>query len=152
MNVDTLAEKPMWVDSTRRALLLLGAIVLGAASQNVVADTTTLICQVAVPNVIEDGATTIELNEAQSTVVVHFSANHYINMPTSEEHPSRSIGPFPAQFSNDTITFSDPNPNDYFRVFSISRITGAFVMADVQSNLNGIQNWRWTCHAGQKQF
>jgi hypothetical protein len=125
----------------RRALL--GMAILATASQTALADPTTLICHMDGTGIIENEPTTIELNAAQSSVVVHFAANHY-NVGPGEEHAAWSLGPLPATFGADTISFSDPRPRSILSNFTINRLTGAFVETNA--------NWRWTCQPGKKQF
>src|SRR5690349_10948805 len=88
---------------------LMGLAILVAASQAAMAQTTTLVCQRAAPSpYVDDGTTTVDLNEAQNSVTLHFSAYHLIQPATSL--PARLVGPEPAVFGADTITFSDPMP------------------------------------------
>jgi tetratricopeptide (TPR) repeat protein len=116
---------------------------------------TTMICHLDHRSLFEDEATTIELNEAQRSVVVHISAAHIRNPgPESggwDGHGSstraQSIGPFAANFGNDTITFSASGPSggDYRDgSFVINRRTGAFEFTPP----DGVSTvWNvWHCH------
>jgi len=124
-------------------------VVLGALAVTVMhprvtlAGTTTLICHVIGTMLVEDGSTTIELNEAQSSVVVHFAASHCTAAcgPPRPGEPASSLGPLPAKFGANTISFSNPNgPVTYV----IDRLTGVFVANYI--------NVSWTCDVGKKKF
>jgi tetratricopeptide (TPR) repeat protein len=116
---------------------------------------TTMICQPGYSQIFEDEPTTIELNEAQGSVVVHISAAHLRDSRGVsggwDGHGSstraQSIGPFAANFGNDTITFSPSGPSggDYRDgSFVINRRTGAFVFKP----FDGVSTtWNvWHCH------
>jgi len=124
---------------------LVAFALLSAGSQAAQADTTKLICSLSNSPNAEDGPTTIELNEAQSSVVVHFSGYHV--RPESGLQGGggapRSIGPLSATFSDDTITFSNPQYPQQDQ-FKINRLTGELT--------NTITNWKWACEKGQKKF
>jgi hypothetical protein len=126
---------------------VLGMAILAMASEAAMAQTTTLICNLD-PSLgfAEDEPTTIELNEAQNSVVVHFSQQH--NPRTGERlGGSHSIGPLPASFGTDVISFTDPT-QVYFHNYTINRLTGKFV----GSVVNDAGSMIWTCQAGKKQF
>jgi hypothetical protein len=140
-NMDAVAEKPRWVGAARRALL--GSALFLTASAPALAGSTTLICNMDAANSWkQDEPTIVELNEAQGTVVVHFSP---LTLPLNGSHsPASSIGPLPGTFSADTISFVDPHPPGILSNFTINRLTGALF----ESN----SNWRWICQPGKKQF
>jgi len=135
--------------------MFLGMIATLAANTAAHADSTTLICNTKFPNILyEDEATTVELNDANSSAVVHLSGIH-LKDPSSVSggedghggYNAKSIGPAPAQFSTNTITFSYQNQYGYTYSFAINRLTGDF------SDLNNDTVWsKYTCHAGKPQF
>jgi hypothetical protein len=130
----------------RGTLVILVLAVLVAACPTARADTTTLICRLdssSLP-ITESEPTTIELNKEQSSVVVHFSART-INA-SGARSDAYSIGPLPATFSADTISFSDPHPFWIFSNFKINRLTGTFFAG------NGVGDWKWDCEAGKAKF
>ena len=147
--MDALAKKTRWVGPAK--CVLLGMAALLTAGTAALADTTTLICHIDNPGLFglfeDEPTTTIELNEAQGSVVVHLAAYHFTNPPDGLTGgtdgrgggKARSIGPRPAIFGNDTITFSDGD-GDYI----INRLTGAFAYP---------HGMKWgTCQPGKKQF
>ena len=135
---------------------------LVASPEIALADTTKLICHMN-DNIywVEEGPTTIELNEAQGTVVaINYSAYHrapqspHANIRQGYVTDARTTGPFSATFTADTITWQDVNPRypTIYGNFSIDRTTGVFVghlFADGRSNGDSLS---YTCHAAQKQF
>jgi hypothetical protein len=132
---------------------------LAASSKIALADTTKLICHMN-DNIywVEEGPTTIELNEAQGTVVaINYSAYHrapqspFAHIRQGYVNDARTTGPFSATFTADTITWHDVNREMYTN-FSIDRTTGVFVgHTFVNGKFNG-DTLSYTCHAGQKQF
>ena len=142
-NMDALAKKTRWGGPAQ--WVLLGMAALLTAGTAALADTTTLICHVDNPGLFglfeDEPTTTIELNEAQGSVVVHLAAYHFTTPPDGLTGGTdgrgggapRLVGPRPAIFGNDTITFSDPLlPGDYI----INRLTGAFAQPGTM---------RWHC-------
>ncbi len=122
------------------SLAFLGMIAFPTAGM---ADTTTLVCNLSNRvGTAEDEPTTIELNEAQSSVVVHFGQNHY-TVPNYQTERAVSVGPVPAVFGANTISFSLPYPV-YGDPYVLNRLTGFL------SNTTSAGNF--TCHAVQKQF
>ena len=120
-----------------------GVFVFLMASTPALADTTTLICHLnGGDTIIEDEPTTIDLNEAQNSVVIHFGANHY-NLGRVDVEQAVSVGPFQAIFGPDTITFNNNN-NAYTGPYTLSRVTGVLANTSI--------GWRWTCEAGSKKF
>jgi hypothetical protein len=103
---------------------------------------------------VEEGPTTIQLNEAQSTVVaINYSKVH--GAPGSGiccgSTGGLSYGPFPATFSADTITWQSAESGIESKC-AINRLTGIFAC---QTLLNG--RWadnaaNYTCNAAQKRF
>jgi hypothetical protein len=142
----------------RAALVALA--LLAASSLMARAEKVTLICHPKFGNVIyEDEPTTIVLNEAESTVVVNFSAAHLKNPDGITGgvdghggiNSQASIGPLPAVFSNDTITFSNSNGRAYVGFGVINRLTGAFVFK--YNDHDPVTVWQmWNCEAGKRQF
>jgi hypothetical protein len=121
--------------------MLLGMAILVMASQAAMAKTTTLICNADAANLWKaDEPTTIELNEAQSSVAVHFSAVTSIVDPI--RMPAHASGPRPATFAADTISFSDQGFN-----YTLNRLTGS-----LSRLFRGDVAMRWTCQPGKKQF
>jgi hypothetical protein len=134
---------------------LIALSMLAASSQVVRADTTTLICHMNDNKFwVEEGPTTIQLNEAQSTVVaINYSKVH--GAPGSGiccgSTGGLSYGPFPATFSADTITWQSAESGIESKC-AINRLTGIFAC---QTLLNG--RWadnaaNYTCNAAQKRF
>ena len=105
---------------------------------------------------VEEGPTTIALNETQGTVVaINYSAYHrapqspYANIRQGYVTDARTTGPFSATFTADTITWQDVNPRypTIYGNFSIDRTTGVFVghlFADGKSNGDTLS---YTCRA-----
>ena len=125
---------------------LLGATALFIGSAAAEAGTTTLICTSSDETNVEDEATTIQLNEAQSTVIAHYASFHLrpgTDMIQGPTHP-QVVGPLPAVFGADTITFTY-TMEGYAFDGTINRLTGAF-------SLNAGAINKWTCQPGQKQF
>ena len=133
-----------WNSATRRALL--GVALVLTASRAAIADPARLICDWDGGDaIVQDEPTIIELNQAQSSVSVHFSA---YTIPALRSHVAAvSIGPLLALFGNDMVTFRNDGLNRHemtYGAFSLNRITGAFIQ--IRSN------YRWTCHSGQEHF
>lgn len=133
------------------SVMFLALAVLVASSQVAMADTTKLVCNLDSPAPFaEDQPTTIDLTEAQSSVVVHFGPTHATNPGITGGFEGRggngpfSNGPLPAVFSTDTITFAYPIPNTTYVIdYVINRLTGVFTSS---------QGAKWTCRAGKTQF
>jgi hypothetical protein len=133
-----------------------------------IADPTTLICHLDAADgssMFEDGPTTVEVNEAQSSIVVHTSGAHWRNPGSIRgggdgQGGTRavSIGPLQARFGTATITAP---AGDFYGaqvnfatgkngVFIIDRLTGAFVY---KKDDGTVLAWTaWTCHPGKQQF
>jgi hypothetical protein len=146
----------IFIRSRGGACMTLAALAMLLASSKIaLADTTKLICHMNDNKFwVEEGPTTIELNEAQSTIVaINFSKVH--GAPGSGigggSVGGRSIGPFPATFTADTITFSIQDASSSTNC-TINRLTGVY-SCKVSVNGNSYdQGTSWTCHAAQKQF
>jgi hypothetical protein len=115
------------------------------ANQAAIAQTTTLICRLDPPQsqgFVEDEPSTLELNEAQSSVVVHFSAETVT--ASGGRLPAYLTGKRPATFAADTI-FSVPHYSDanYTMSYTINRLTGSWVSS------SGLKR---TCQVGKRQF
>jgi hypothetical protein len=136
--IDAIAKNARRVGVMRRALL--GLTVLLAASTAALADTTKLVCHLGEQLYKEDGPTIIELNEAQSSVVVHFGGSQMANPPGVL--PPRTIGPVPAVFGTDAITIPEPSYPE--GSFVLNRLTGDLIQ--------NVTNWKWTCQPGKKLF
>src|SRR5579863_5437586 len=117
------------------AWMYVGLPLLVMASSPALAGATTLICPMDNNYMTyEDEPTTIELNEAQSTVVVNFAARHLKNpRGVSGGADGRggsnafSTGPLSAKFSADTISFSwNYAGQDQTFSWAINRLTGSF--------------------------
>jgi hypothetical protein len=91
---------------------------------------------------------TIELNEAQNSVVVHrpaFKGN------SGNQYPGDSFGPLPAKFGTDKITFTwrtDSAVSDYV----INRVTGAVSGKFTLLTNQDTSYFTWTCQVGKRQF
>ncbi len=129
------------VSAARNFLFATG--ILLTVSTSALADTTTLICNTGLP--LDMGPTTVDLNEAQSTVTVHLPA-------TTAGIPARTVGPRPATFGPEMITFTDTS-NNTDDTYAINRIsaTVAYTQADLRDH-HRVGYANWTCHVGQKQF
>jgi hypothetical protein len=121
---------------------------LAAGSKIALADTTTLICHMNNnPYWYEEGPTSIELNEAQSIVVVNYAAYHGKRSGYTGP-PAVTRGPFQATFSADIITWQDGNGK-----FTINRLTGVFSgKVFFPDGRDGDDTLSYTSHAAQKQF
>ena len=133
--------------STRKIALaaILGLTALPMISAAASADPITLICRFGRigDSIVEDEPTTIDLNEAQASVVVHFGLNHYTFPQFIQEKPI-STGPLAAVFGAETITFSAPSGTGYPGDYVLNRLTGDLV--------NTNTNWRYACQPARKQF
>ena len=126
--------------------LAVSAMLL-VSSKIALADTTTLICHMNDnPYWYEEGPTSIELNEAQSTIVVHYAAYHgnaAVIRPASCNERTVS-----ATFSADIITWQDGNGK-----FTINRLTGVFSgKVFFPDGRDGGDTLCYTCHTAQKKF
>lgn len=129
-----------WANAVRAALI--GTAVLSMASTPTLADTTTLICNRDAPNDPwkEIEPTTVQLNEAQSYVTVHWGAK----TSSFDSAPAFSIGPLRATFTSDTISF---NINAYPDVVTINRLTGRMLLTFSSGGY-----WSWACESGKAKF
>lgn len=121
-------------------LVLLAALVVGS-SQVAIAETTTLICDVPHSDrVITDGVPTIDLNEAQGTITIHYAAWRSVN--GGSPFPATTLGPIPAEFGPDIITIPPVERPGWSieQPVTLNRVTGFWSMNN------------WTCHAAKKQF
>lgn len=99
----------------------------------------------------EDEPTTMELDEAQGTVTVHFAATARKDMTgITGGYEGRGgdrphvMGPLNAAYSAEAITFVYPNNGGNPMNYSLNRVTGAFV--------SEADSLRWACQPGKKQF
>src|SRR5450759_4111406 len=97
--------------------LAISVIVLVSSSPMATANATNLICQQRPSDGWnDDEPMLVELNEAQSSFVIHFPPHSY-----RDQHlPANTQGPIPAKFSKDTITFSVGGSTNYV----LNRLTG----------------------------
>ena len=128
----------------------VGAVVaffaLLMVTQPAMAQTTTLICNLDPAQAFTEAEpSTIELNEAKSSIAVHYSAETVLGSLSGGRIPAYSTGPLAATFSADTISFSVPHYSDanYTMSYTINRLTGSWVSS------SGLKR---TCRAGKKQF
>lgn len=136
-----------WNGATWPALLGMAALL--TASPAALAETTLLTCHLNSPQNAyrEDGVPTIELNEAEGTIVAHFP--QYTDKYNGDNfRRAHAVGPMPANFNPDTITFTDPNPvfvssDDY----SLDRRSGSLSIAN-----STYPYWIWSCEVGHRQF
>jgi len=118
--------------------IFFGIAALLTASTAALAQTTTLVCNLDPSNAWKEvEPTTIELNDAQGYIVIHYAARTL--SLNGDRAPARSSGPLPAVFGTDKITASSNGYNDV-----IDRVTGIFIDTAAQ--------WSWTCQAGKPQF
>jgi hypothetical protein len=132
--------------------LLLCVFALLAASQPAHADTTILVCRLDT-NIermfVDEGPTTIELNEAGSTVTVHFAAKHPApnsGILSGGYTAAYTVGPLHATFGPDTVTFQS---EDGSLIFTINRVTGQLNARQPGDLPPGEQ---WNCQVGKRQF
>jgi len=129
------------VKNANRALIITALLIL---SQSALADPTSLICteKGTAGFYTYDGALVVDLDDTQHTVVLHYPGITFIQ-PVGHREAS-TIGPIPATYSADSITFSIPPTS-----ITISRLTGEAVIltADGRSMAES-----WNCHVGAKQF
>ena len=96
---------------------------------------------------VVDGTTTVELNEAQGTATVHFAA-FSLQGQISPELPARTVGPMNAKFTEETVTFDNPDPNS-----APDGCPDEYVLNRLTGELRG----KWgedseICQVGTKQF
>lgn len=132
--------------------MLIVLAMLVAGSKSAWADTTTLICHMNDnPYWYEEGPTSIELNETQSTVVVHYAPYH--GKRSGYTGPSaETTGPFQATFSADTITWQEKNGESGYTDFTINRVTGFFGGKLFYDGKSGGDTNSYTCQAARRQF
>ncbi|HXR94258.1 MAG TPA: hypothetical protein VN718_00155 [Rhizomicrobium sp.] len=110
------------------------------------ADPVSLICHRTMPHLTDSGATTIELDEAQRTVTVHFAGYQMAGIVRFFE--PRALGPVQGTFTPQTITFQNPDTNtapsggpDHY---TLNRLTGDLEGEWAQDAMN--------CQVGAKRF
>lgn len=113
-------------------LVITLAVGVGAAS----ADPVTLICKINDFTRVEDGPTTIYLDEARGTVTVHAGPWHLSPSYGVGNIPADSYGPVPATFTAETISFS------------VGAISGTINRLTGDANING----RYTCEPSKAKF
>jgi hypothetical protein len=141
-NADVVIAKIRWVGEAQRLLLVIVALV--AASPAALADSASLICdEKGTAGVYTyDGAVTVDLNETQHSVVVHYPG--VTGTVPVFHREARSVGPLLAIFKSDSITFSIPG-----NVITINRMTGEAV---IRTDGGQTMAESWNCRAGKKQF
>ena len=128
-----------WNSAIRRTLW--GIPLFMAVSSAALADTTTLVCDVPPSDrVIFYGVPTIDLNEVQGTVTIHYPS--WRSSRGGSTFEEKTLGPIPANFGAETITIPPVEVPGFSltKTETINRVTGFF-------SLN-----QWTCHAARKQF
>jgi hypothetical protein len=134
------------------AQVLLGLVLFATASPPALADTTTLICHMDMDFFIEDDVTTIELDQAASTVVIHWGGYH------SRDNVVRDLphtnGPYHTEYGKDTITFHNNYiTEDGYASYSINRLTGTFLEQILSDTLTPQgAPYKWNCHVAKPQF
>ena len=129
--------------------------ILAVSSKIALADTTTLICHMNDNKFwVEEGPTTIELNEAQGTVVtINYSKQH--GAPGSGigggSVGGRSTGPFPATFSDNAITWQSTEAG-VTGTCTINRLTGIYACKTLMNGQFYDNAASYTCNAAQKKF
>jgi hypothetical protein len=121
------------------------AIALAASASSARADVTaTLICDKL--SSVEMAPTTIDLDQVQRTVTVHFPPMD------NGDIAARTAGPLPANFLSDEIDFVWVEENYLRHTYVLNRTTA--VVQDTAVNLNGGPGFSSsrTCHVGSKQF
>jgi hypothetical protein len=133
-------------------VILIALAMLAAGSKIALADTTNLICHMNDNKFwVEEGPTTIELNEAQSSVVINYAPYHG-KTPRYTGPSAVTKGPFQATFGAHTITWQEKNGENGYVNYTINRVTGFFVGHLFYDGKDGGYTNSYTCHAGQKQF
>jgi hypothetical protein len=131
---------------------LLGMAVLVAACQTALADPTSLICDTTEPQYA--GPATVDLNEAKSTVTIHFPGSK--PAPPLPGPPAYTVGPSPATFSPTTITFTQPSSGGGTTVsttYVTNRLTATVEETGVTNDpYRPTFNNTWSCHVGTAQF
>ena len=107
--------------------------------QPAAAGTTTLICRLTQPTqVTEQQPTTIDLDDVQNTVMIHYGPT-YTDEGGPHSMPASDLGPLPATFTANAITFSDHRGGTY----TINRLTGIF---------SNSYYFQWACEPGKAKF
>lgn len=129
------------VKTTNRALIITALLTM---SQAALADPTSLVCnEKGTAGVYTfDGALIVDLDDTQRTVVLHYPGVTFIQPMGHRE--ANTLGPVPATFSADSITFSIPG-----NIITISRVTGEAVVRTM-AGLTMAESWN--CHVATKQF
>ena len=126
--------------SVARILSFLTIALLMAATA-ARADTATVVCHVDSGQVVEETPTTVDLNESQNSVTMHFGQTHWdprTGMSGSTPSSGEDWGPITARFDANTITWGDKS------VYTLNRVTGVLTESVYQQV--------WNCQKAQKQF
>jgi len=126
---------------SRTSIFSLVATALLVATTATRADTATVVCHVNSGLVVEETPTTVDLNESQNSVTMHFGQTHWdprTGMSGSTPSSGEDWGPITARFDANTITWGDQI------VYTLNRVTG--VLTD--SSAHQV----WNCQKAQKQF
>jgi len=131
------------------ALRIAALGILLTANTAAMADPVTLICNMVDTGrgtYQEDEPTTVELNEQQNSVTVHFGREHLAVGASNHVLTAWTQGPVIATFTDNAISFSLVQFGKPASSL-INRLTGTFVITQDQHDVGS-----WTCHAAQKQF
>ena len=115
------------------------------AKKRQIASPVTLICNTG--NSREASQTTIDLNESDGLVTIHFGATHTGGFP--DPMPGRSTGPLSANFNQTTITFSEQPDSRQFN-YVINRMTGTIDVTEM--NGGNPYHYQWTYQVAKAQF
>jgi hypothetical protein len=114
------------------------------------AGTVHLICRPsgdAANAMIQDSPTTIDLNESQASATIHFAAFR-LKGSISGPVPARTVGPMHAAFSDEAVTFENPDPNSAPNggpdEYVLNRLTGDLSGKWGEDQMN--------CEAASKRF
>jgi hypothetical protein len=116
----------MNLQKTLAATASMAAIALVLGANTATAAPVTLLCHSTSPAMVEDGPTTIILDEAQGTAAVQF-AGYGLSGGTGHLN-GYSVGPMRAAFSPQQVTFENPDPNSApgggHDKYTLNRLTG----------------------------
>ena len=108
--------------------------------------TITLVCSTGMS--YEASPTTLELNEAEGLVTIHYGSKHNRG-GNPDPIPGTTSGPVRAHFTQNMITFV-VNDADRHTNYRINRVTGVIGIVAFQEGRQF--PFEWTCHVGNAQF
>jgi hypothetical protein len=108
--------------------------------------TITLVCSTGMS--FKASPTTIDLNEAERVVTIHYGAINNAGGSPRILYP-KSSGPLKARFTRNTITFVVNEANRHTD-YTINRLTGIIDVIVFQAGQQF--PFEWTCHVGKAQF